>query len=390
MKQTSVVEKFYHTRHGDITDTYLHKYRYLLVLDSDNLVVNMSRSLDHIVNATPLDQSHPYAAVDVFLHMREGGEVTASTYFIRNSAFSRCFVQYWRSMAPSDFELEQASSPWIETPNNDNGDLIATVMNLIDPVIALKCSAAMRPHTHNSKINRHQIYNTKILLCFRLFRGALVNITHYVPQLKVFFIREDFFRMHTGHTMTKENMLLQKDAYCHQHDVIVHGWKDLGSRYWPLSSDDKQKTQQYPSCDVDVFRKGGGGNSVCRWLKHEVELSIVRKHCYWRSPLCTMSTNSSRISTNSDINHSIHVNNNNSTALQGRDPGDMRPPSSIRSENKNTCVQDEHRGGVCWERERMNLMRWSLCLRHQVCDPYLKVAMIRTKFQPLYQLSSPW
>lgn len=375
MKPPSVVEKFYHTRHGDVIDTHLHNYRYLLILDSDNLVVNMSRSLDHIVNLTPFDRSHPHAAVDLFLHMREGGEVTASTYFIRNSAFSRCFVQYWRSMSPSDDELKQANINWVETPNNDNGDLIAAVMNLIHPDIALRCSAALR--THNSNTNRHQTYDTKILLCFRLFRGALVNISHYVPQMKVFFIREDFFRMHSGHTMTKENMLLRKDVYCHQHDIIVHGWKDLGTRYWPRGNDNDKNTESYPSCDVDAFRKGGGGNTLCRWLKHEVEFAIVQKHCYWRSPLCLSNHGNDSRSTNTDTKKSV--------ALQRSSGGVSR--GDIDS---NVCVRDQDSGGGCWERERMNLSRWLLCLLHQVCDPYLSVVQIRKNLSLYTNLSGPW
>lgn len=387
-----MVEKFYHTRHKDVIDAHLHKYRFLLVLDSDNLVMNMSRSLDHIVNATPLDGSHPYANVDVFLHMREGGEVTASTYFIRNSAFSRCFVQYWRNLAPSDSELQQSNNKWVETPNNDNGDLVAALMNIIHPSIALQCSAALRSHTNNT--NRHKIYDNKILLCFRLFRGALVNITQYVPQIKVFFIREDFFRMHSGHTITKENMLLRKDASCHRHDVIVHGWKDLGARYWPLQRHSSIGHNRYPSCDVDVFRRGGGGNALCRWLHGGEELEIVKKHCYWRSPLCTggstiitdMGAEELKNTTGAEdevrsadsINRPVEV-------LGGSDRGMSR-----NNTGGNVCVRDEDRGGSCWDRERINLMRWSLCLHHQVCDPYLSISLIRTKYLPMYQLPNPF
>lgn len=337
------MEEFYHTRHSSVVDTFLHSYRFLLVLDADNLAVNMSRSLDHIVNATPLDAAHPYTDVDVFFHMREGGEVTASTYFLRNSAYSYCFVHYWRSMAPSQEELRQGQSSWVQTPNNDNGDLVAALMNIIHPEIALQCSSSLRGHDRST--SRNKVYDNKILLCFRLFRGALVT-SLLAPRVKVFFIREDFFRMHSGHTVTHENMLLHKDASCHLNDVIIHGWKELGARYWPDSSGRGSSVRKFPRCDVDRFRSGGGGNPVCRWLTREAEIEIVRRHCYWRSPLCRRSDNSSI----------------------------------------NECT----RGASCWERERINLARWALCLEHGVCDPYLSIAHIRDRYTEKLQLALDW
>jgi hypothetical protein len=203
-----------------------------------------------------------------------------------------------------------------------------------------------------------------------MFRGALAEMSRYVPQIKIFFIREDFFRMHTGHTMTKENLLLRKDAYCHQNDIIIHGWKELGSHYWPEETTAKSmhdyKQASYPSCDIDKFRQGDGGNALCRWLSHEAELEIVRKHCYWASPLC--------------MNESADLTQNSNRT--DRDDLNFKM-------NHNMCLRDEHRGGFCWDRERINLMRWSLCLQHQVCDPYLSIAAIRGKYMPLYQLSAP-
>ena len=355
MEPDSVLEKFYHNRHLSVVDSYLHKFRYILVLDSDNLVVNMSRSLDHIVNASPVDILHPYRDVDVFMHMREGGEVTASTYFLRNSAYSRCFVEYWRTMAPSEYELHISDNVWIETPNNDNGDLTSMLMNLINVSIALKCSAELR--SHQDIVDRHQLYDNKILLCFRMFRGAIVNISMYVPNIKIFFIREDFFRMHTGHTITKENMLLKKDAFCHQNDVIIHGWKELGTKYWPSQTKrnvyGKTVKLKYPHCDIAKFKNGGGANALCRWLNGEAEREIVRKHCYWRSPLCF-------------------------------------DDSTSAGSPINTCINHSETGSACWDRERINLIRWPLCFHRGACDPYLSISKIRKVYKSVVESYSPW
>jgi hypothetical protein len=367
MKPSVAPEVFYHIRHGEVVREYLAQYRYLLVLDSDNLIVNMSKSLDHIVNTIPNTQMDPFAKVDLFFHMREGGEVTASTYFIRNSAFSRCFIDYWRSMAPSDELLRQANMKWIQTPNNDNGDLIAALMNFINPDIALKCSSLLRNHSITTQFDRHRLYDNKILLCFRLFRGALVDTSNHSPQIKIFFIREDFFRMHTGHTMTKENLLLRKDAYCHKNDIIVHGWKELGSQYWPqtpaaLRDGNSDKGTLYPSCNLETIKSGQGGNTRCRWLNYETELEIVKKHCYWRSPLCK--------------NHTAHW------------------AHGTKKIYDNICLQDDVGGRgtptQCWSRERFNLMRWTLCLEHSLCDPYISIVQIRNKYMTMYSLSGAW
>ena len=59
---------------------------------------------------------------DILLQMREGGEVAASSYFVKNSQFSRCFVDLWLRMAPP--ASPEAAVKWVTTPNHDNGDLV--------------------------------------------------------------------------------------------------------------------------------------------------------------------------------------------------------------------------------------------------------------------------
>lgn len=318
--------RFYHVRHPSIVANYLHMYRYLLVLDADNMVVNMSKSLDHLIS--PNFQSK--MATDLFFHMREGGEVTASTYIMRNSLFSRCFVAYWRSLAPPD-DL-QLSGNWIPTPNNDNGDLVVAIMNMINPSALIRCVQHITPHAGTD------YYDNGLLLCFRLFRGALAQIQTYLPNVQIYFVRESFFRMHLGHTAPNSlnvNSLQLKDTTCHQYDIIAHGWKQLATNLW----------DHVGICDIADYHAGKGGNPICRWLSEEEERDIVIKKCYWRSPLCLSSQSGTKV---------------------------------------NLCLNSTYCDG-----EKFNLHRWELCIKYNECNPTLTIRQFHRNYQflPLHQ---PW
>lgn len=317
--------KFYHVRHPSIVANYLHLYRYLLVLDADNLVVNISKSLDSLI--TPNYQTKN--PIDMFFHMREGGEVTASTYIIRNSLFSRCFIEYWRSLAPSD-QL-QVYEQWIPTPNNDNGDLVVAIMNLINSSALLQCAQHITPHSGND------YYDNGLLLCFRLFRGALAQIQNFLPNIKIYFVRESFFRMHLGHTTSTSdhNSLQLKDITCHQNDIIAHGWKQIATNFW----------DHLGHCNIEEYHAGKGGNLVCKWLNEEEEREIVQRKCYWRSPLCYTNHHGSQV---------------------------------------NICLNSSYCDG-----EKFNLYRWELCVKYGQCNPSLTIRQFQRNYQflPLYH---PW
>jgi hypothetical protein len=305
--------------------------------------MNMSRSLDHLIAPPPSPSDQP---IDLFFHMREGGEVTASTYLLRNSLFSRCFVSYWRSLAPSD-DL-QPSTHWIPTPNHDNGDLVVAIMNLINSSALLDCSRHILPQFGSD------YYDSGQLLCFRLFRGALAQMSRHVPNLKIFFIRESFFRMHLGHVSSSSLSSLsspspssslpvvyhRKDIACHANDIIAHGWKLIGTTFWNHS---------HSSCNLAKAHEGEGGNTVCHWLTAEEERDIVIKKCFWRSPLCS---------------------------------GDREGSGS----SHNLCLESS----FC-DNEKVNLQRWDLCVTHGHCNPSLTIRQIKKLSQSLPSpLQQPW
>lgn len=83
--------EFFHRRHQDILEKYLPNYQFVLNVDADSLVLDLSKSLNfYLTSEMP----------DVQLHLHESGEVTAAIYLIRNSPYSRCFLQYWAVMRP--------------------------------------------------------------------------------------------------------------------------------------------------------------------------------------------------------------------------------------------------------------------------------------------------
>lgn len=91
------------------------------------LFVNLQQSLDRFLANTE----------DVLFQMREGGEIAASSYFVKNSLFSDCFMALWKRMAPiSEVDIK---GPWIVTPNHDNGDLVVSYSNIFVSSLDILC-----------------------------------------------------------------------------------------------------------------------------------------------------------------------------------------------------------------------------------------------------------
>eukprot|EP01041_Mallomonas_annulata_P008376 gene8376-17272_t len=199
---------------------------------------------------------------DFLFHMREGGEIAASAYFIRNSLYSRCFLELWSHMIPP---ISEQIDQWIPTPNYDNGDLVYTVMTLINETAAVQC-ASMVKHRKQKKF----YYDYGMLRCFRVFRGSFLILDKYIPQIKIYFIREGFFRMHLASGGLK-------DTSCHKNDILAHGWSRIGTHLWGDSSSTSIKISSSSSkCDELEALQGRGGNKNCYWLTKKEELNILQ------------------------------------------------------------------------------------------------------------------
>jgi len=81
--------------------------------------------------------------------------------------------------------------------------------------------------------------------------GSVANelfASHLPPQIRVYFIREGFFRVHLvinkpidgsstrtwtrTRTGTGTQQYLTKDSHCHHNDVLIHGMKTSGTQLW--------------------------------------------------------------------------------------------------------------------------------------------------------------
>jgi hypothetical protein len=202
--------------------------------------------------------------------------------------------------------------------------------------------------------------------------------------VRVYFTRESFFTMHTGHlpvehtsapSATGESILYQavpqvngqghlyKDVTCARSDLIGHGLKNIGSVYW---TGDSRK------CDRDMILKGHGANEVCKWLTKKEELLIAKHYCFWRSPVCW----------DSITGRNICMDDDNVTSIAGIGMG----PS-----NKGSAVSK------C-EIERFNLQRYSLCVNYDMCNPLLTFRQFRknvtaasNRLQSFsFELATPW
>lgn len=367
--------KFYHQRHMSAAGAYLHRYKYLLLLDADNLIFNLSRPLTEALHL-PLSLTE---GPDVILHMRDGGEAAASSYLLRNSPYARRFLEWWRDMAPPLHLQSVDPSRWISTPNHDNGDLVSLLMILLHNEVYLRCLSHIKPVSPH--VSSMEAYDRGVLLCFRLFRGAFAEeaqrkargLHRRLPQVQLLFTRESFLTMHTGHLWRESSGgergdLLQrvaqrdglsyplKDVMCASNDIIGHGMKSIGSVYWSNMT-----------CDVESILRGHGANEVCQWFSKEEELFIARHYCFWRSPICRGSPEEGNICIN------------------------FMPPR-VNSSNSH-----EQRITKC-DLEKFNMQRWSLCVNHDICNPYITYRHFQRNItgsqagrrKSIHEIGTPW
>ena len=217
-------------------------------------------------------------------------------------------------------------------------------MLLVDPKLALKCSRYVK--TRQIKYS----YDKGMLLCFRVFRGALLNskadtLTSSV-HYRVFSFQEGFSRLHLG-PYVGSGLLPNiprsiKNTACHPRtDILAHGWKDIGKNMWyPLLT--KCTSCNLTEAPSGVLQYSGcpsvkGQNELCHWLSMEEEYQIAREMCFWKSPLCAHGQKEY-------INSSMSVED---------------------------CYLSER----C-RVERLNSQRWILCKDLDICNPILTIKII--------------
>jgi hypothetical protein len=98
---------------------------WILILDSDTVVANLDNSMDRF-----LDGPH-----HIMLTLRPNLEIISGAVGVRTTDFGRCFLQRWVNLMISQ-ELMNRNR------NMDNGALLLTVAELLDPELAKQCNKA--------------------------------------------------------------------------------------------------------------------------------------------------------------------------------------------------------------------------------------------------------
>jgi len=82
--------EFFVSRHESISEKFLQTAQWILHIDADSIVLNMSRPISSILppydNTVPFHSSH-----SVLLQLRENGEITSGIYLVRNDLRGKCF-----------------------------------------------------------------------------------------------------------------------------------------------------------------------------------------------------------------------------------------------------------------------------------------------------------
>lgn len=277
--------QFFHQRHRYVLHRYLPNYQYVMHLDADSLVLNLSRSLEPFLRDD---------AADVQLLMHENGEVTAAAYLLRNSRLSRCFLRYWLDWSPPHSVPAVNKALTYETLNYDNGDLVSALSDLIDASQSRRCIRMIE--VPESSVNA---YLDTVVECF-------LEVVHKAPAisslkwLKIYLPREGFWRTHARRGRYGSWWDALFGSCFPSSDVIGHGWKAMSRVMWEPSM-----------CDVRAARVGLGANAKCSWHSPQDEVNVAVAYCLWRSPVCastdcqiSCSSTLSRLGGRRHFNHS--------------------------------------------------------------------------------------
>ena len=312
---TMTVAEFFTRRHQYVLDELLHTAQYIAQMEADSFVINMGVSFERF-----LSQSQH----SIHLQFRENGEVHSGIYILKNDMNSICFLEYWLSFfAPVIPELgpKPSSVPawpiFIDNPNSDNGALVAAMALLLAKYtdstdVYMKCLENLHPTRIRVYPEQHclDILQTKLYYTF----GPEAQDPK-PGRIRVWWHREGFWRtsLHSrdapegrGH----EDLMFFENLYksCYpSSDFIGHG-----NKLTHLEIEPDQST----SCNIEKVRNatGGGRNPKCKWLSEQEELTLLRKHCQWRSPACMPGGRTTSAPGNNDLNNvCLYIPNENST-----------------------------------------------------------------------------
>lgn len=294
--------KFFYERHRFVMHHYLPHYQYVLHLDADSLVLNLSR---------PLEPYFLHRKEHIFLHMHENGEVTAAAYLLRNSRVSRCFLQFWADFSPphtidatlgliphaSNADVTRPGLPEFpemtyEVGNYDNGDLVVAMTSLLGPKIYKSClrNISFRSARYFQQLSNP--YHETAVECWKATHPSLPHrVASLAPFIRIFLPREGFWRTHAKRGRFDKWWDDLFGSCYGSSDVIGHGWKAMAREMWKIPNTDNDKNNnnnnnEDQKCNLEAISAGKGANNQCLWLSRTEELKIATDYCMFKSPVC--------------------------------------------------------------------------------------------------------
>jgi len=141
---------------------------WLLMVDSDTIVANLSRPLDPFLDGPE----------HVLLHWRPNREVTAAAVAFRTSEFGRCFLDRWLSVIQTQMMRGRES-------NADNGALLLLLAEFLEPAIAQKCAAS-------------QMDSLDLIRCYEDVNRHFGEVPTSELPIRIFPLLAGFWRQHEG------------------------------------------------------------------------------------------------------------------------------------------------------------------------------------------------
>jgi hypothetical protein len=306
---------FFVSRHESIQYKYLSMSQYTLHIDADSIILNMSKTIDNIINNYPKD-------VFLFLQMRENYEITSGIYLIKNSYKSRCFLQYWRDMHPpwiyhSPYNYsnsnyvkmsENDEKIMIPVPNHCNGALVSAILLLATPHLAMDCLLRTPYWTSGNVSYNADGFNYGEHRCAYAHRHKIYrlgrNLARDVKGIAVLWHGEGLWRSHEAPLKTpssrKQSLwYIQKHTTCFPvSDFIGHGDKNIMHHLYMSNYVDKcnvnihaYHTLKYTTMNNEEKSMilNGAINTKCAWHPLENLLAILRRYCLFSSRYCIVS-----------------------------------------------------------------------------------------------------
>lgn len=118
-------EQFLLERHSSMLRRFLWRYQWVMVVDPNSIILNMSFSLEDFLRST---QEH------VIFQMKGDGFLDTDRYFVRNSPFSRCFLRMWARMKASVAVNAMSRSNILMSSSASNSPVTSRAPKAADPL----------------------------------------------------------------------------------------------------------------------------------------------------------------------------------------------------------------------------------------------------------------